>query len=65
SRLPGSPYDAVFVPQLNDPASVTLLGPTGGLDLDGALDVVLARPRSFSRGSSTALAFGSPEVVLT
>ncbi|MGZ8763562.1 MAG: DUF1800 domain-containing protein [Acidimicrobiia bacterium] len=46
SRLPGSPYDAVFVPQLHDPASVTLLGTTGGFDLDGALDVVLARPET-------------------
>jgi uncharacterized protein (DUF1800 family) len=46
SRLPGAPYDAVFVPQLHDPATVTLLGSTGAFDLDTALDVILARPET-------------------
>lgn len=46
SLLPGAPYDAIFAPQLHDPATVTLLGATGAFDLDGALDVILARPET-------------------
>jgi len=38
------PWDAVFVARRHDAGVKTLLGVTGPLDLDGALDVILAHP---------------------
>jgi len=44
ARLPGAPFDPVFVPARHDSGTKRLLGRTGAFDLDGALDVVLAQP---------------------
>lgn len=40
----GAPWSAVFLPRRHDAGSKTLLGVTGSLDMDGALDVVLDQP---------------------
>ncbi len=40
----GSPWNAVFVPRRHDEGPKTLLGVTGALDMDGALDVILDQP---------------------
>ncbi|CAN0394749.1 unnamed protein product, partial [Phaeothamnion confervicola] len=40
----GSPWNAVFVPRRHDDGTKTLLGVTGALDMDGALDVILDQP---------------------
>ena len=40
----GTPWNAVFVQQRFDAGTKTLLGTTGALDMDGALDVVLDHP---------------------
>ncbi len=40
----GSPWSAVFVPGRHDAGTKTLLGTTGALDMDAALDVILDHP---------------------
>jgi len=40
----GAPWSAVFLPRRHDGDSKTLLGVTGALDMDGALDVILDQP---------------------
>lgn len=40
----GSPWSAVFVARRHDSGTKTLLGTTGALDMDAALDVVLGHP---------------------
>jgi uncharacterized protein (DUF1800 family) len=45
SRL-GAPWSSVFIPRRHDGGTKTLLGTTGTLDMDGALDVVLERPQT-------------------
>ena len=44
ARLGAQPWSAVFVPRRHDAGTKTLLGTTGPLDMDGALDVVLEQP---------------------
>jgi uncharacterized protein (DUF1800 family) len=40
----GAPWSAVFLPRRHDADSKTLLGVTGALDMDAALDIVLDQP---------------------
>ena len=40
----GAPWTAVFLPRRHDAGAKTLLGTTGPLDIDGALDVMLEQP---------------------
>jgi uncharacterized protein (DUF1800 family) len=40
----GAPWSAVFLPRRHDADTKTLLGVTGPLDMDGALDVILEQP---------------------
>jgi uncharacterized protein (DUF1800 family) len=40
----GAPWSAVFLPRRHDAGTKTLLGVTGPLDMDGALDVILDQP---------------------
>jgi uncharacterized protein (DUF1800 family) len=44
TRAGAPPWGAFFVPQRHDAGAKTLLGTTDGLDMDGALDVVLSQP---------------------
>jgi uncharacterized protein (DUF1800 family) len=45
-RVPAPPFESVLVRARHDAGAKTLLGRTGELDLDAALDVVLARPET-------------------
>jgi uncharacterized protein (DUF1800 family) len=40
----GAPWSAVFLPRRHDPGTKTLLGSSGPLDMDDALDVILEQP---------------------
>ena len=42
--LGAPPWSSIFIPSRHDAGEKTLLGTTGALDLDGALDVILAEP---------------------
>jgi uncharacterized protein (DUF1800 family) len=44
ARLDATPWSAVFIARRHDPGVKTLLGTTGTLDMDGALDVILGHP---------------------
>jgi uncharacterized protein (DUF1800 family) len=44
TRLGAPPWSSIFIPSRHDAGEKTLLGTTGALDLDGALDVILSDP---------------------
>jgi uncharacterized protein (DUF1800 family) len=44
TRAGAAPWTSIFIPQRHDAGEKTLLGTTGALDLDGALDVILSNP---------------------
>jgi uncharacterized protein (DUF1800 family) len=44
TRLGAPPWSSIFSPSRHDAGEKTLLGTTGALDLDGALDVILSDP---------------------
>jgi uncharacterized protein (DUF1800 family) len=44
TRLGAPPWSSIFIPSRHDTGEKTLLGTTGALDLDAALDVILSDP---------------------
>ncbi len=44
ARLAAAPWSPVFVPRRHDSGVKTLLGTTGPLDMDGAIEVILGHP---------------------